>query len=573
MNSFTLRHTAFALILFFSITLYVDMDRPEIQPWDEGLYAYRARAVLEHNVWWDQTDYAIGGLYSATYPPLTVDIMAVAMKFFPPNLAVRLFSFLSAIASLLLIFLIARRFINAEMSLMCIIGLAVTLAWDRYARQGMTDVPVVMFSLLALWTVLKISESPKILYAILWGLLFALSFAAALMSKILVSFLPLLFVVLFLFQKFSLSSKIIAIGGVIFGIILALPWHLYMFAKYGANFGRAFLAPHIYTAVEANTRSLGVGYYINQLIVANPFFILAIIFLLIAIFRFRKIYRKQLDVEKKYILVLMFVWFTGLLIVFSLSLTKLPHYLVYLTVPAVLLSAFIYEKYHELFSSEKIRWLIFSFILISLFWSLNFDLRQDIKLLLSFQKATADALVFVLISAILLITPLLLKKDKLNKLLNNIMPPVAYTIIIILIIRLIMFNISNNEPYILGGKYTADVLKKSGTNSFVYLYHQHNASDSLNPQLAWYTDGWNLGKLADKSFYPVPMPKDKIGIKEIQSTDLFKKSMLVYYVPDNKNLVFSVISEVKKTRNIMFVTKNYIIFGQVIHSRKKGKFI
>jgi len=161
MNSFTLRHTAFALILFFSITLYVDMGRPEIQPWDEGLYAYRARAALEHNVWWDQTDYAIGGLYSATYPPLTIDVMAVAMKFFPPNIAVRLFPLLSAIASLLLIFLIARRFINAEMSLMCIIGLAVTLVWNRYARQGMTDVPVVMFSLLALWTVLKISESRK----------------------------------------------------------------------------------------------------------------------------------------------------------------------------------------------------------------------------------------------------------------------------------------------------------------------------------------------------------------------------------------------------------------------------
>ena len=153
------------------------------------------------------------------------------------------------------------------------------------------------------------------------------------------------------------------------------------------------------------------------------------------------------------------------------------------------------------------------------------------------------------------------------------MPRVLYFIVIILVIRLIMFNVNNKDIYILGGEHTAKVLERSGSDSFVYIYHEYNGSDSLNPQLAWYSHGWNLHERPGKYYYPVPMPKNKISMKAISSTDKFANAILVYYVPDNIELAYGVIREIKKTRNIMYLTKNYIIFGTVKRKRQKEKSV
>ncbi len=572
MDNFNLRHTAFAIILFFSIMLFFRLGEAEIQPWDEGLYAFRAKAVLEHNSWWDQTEYALGGLYSSTYPPLTVWAMAVSMQYFEPETAVRLFSAFCGSLALLLVFLVALRLVGREMSLMSIIGLAVTLVWYKYSRQGMTDVPVVTLSLLSFWALLKIGESKTVYAAVLWSLLFALAFAGALMSKILVSLLPLLFLAVFLFYKFKFINKFIALAGSFAGIALALPWHIYMIKTYGAEFYRAFAVPHIYKAVELNTQSLGTGYYLNQLIISNPFFVFSLIMLAIAIFKYKKITSLLKNKTAKYVFSVTVLWFGGLLIVFSVSLTKLPHYVVYMVVPAVLLAAFFFENLDKIFSDSRSKWFALLLLVASVFWSLSYQLRQDMKMLLTFQGVTLSSVVFIGIALLFILPLILIPKERLGVITRKILPFVSYLFVIILVVRLVLGNVFFDDMKG-GAKNVAYILERLNVSRYVYLYHEHNPSDTLNPQLRWYVGGGLRKKenLSQPLF--LNLPEKRIDLKKIKGADSYPDKLMVYYVPDDKNLAYAVIRELKKTRKIISITKNYVIFGTVKYSRQKEKSV
>ena len=61
----------------------------EVQPWDEALYCVRANACLQFGAWLDQTQYAVGGLYSSTHPPLLIWLMAGFVKLFGERKAKR----------------------------------------------------------------------------------------------------------------------------------------------------------------------------------------------------------------------------------------------------------------------------------------------------------------------------------------------------------------------------------------------------------------------------------------------------------------------------------------------------
>ena len=572
MDNSSLKYTALSIILFFSISIFLQLGKSEIQPWDEGLYAYRAKAVIEHDAIWDQTKYSIGELYSSTYPPLTVWAIATAMKFFLPATALRVFSALCDSLSLLLIFVIARRLLNEDLSLLIIIGLAVTLTWNKYSRQGMTDVPVVTFSLIAFWMVIRIIEAEKFKQAIIYGLFFALSFAAALMSKILVSLLPLLFASMLISGKYDSRKKITVAISVAVAFLLAMPWHIYMIQTYGAEFYGAFFAPHIYTAVEANTQSLGAGYYINQLIIANPFFLLAIFLFFAAVTKFKKIYSMISGSSGKFVFLVSFIWFYGLLFLFSFSTTKLPHYPVYMIVPGLILAAFMFEHYKEILQLERTQWFMFTLLVASVFWSISYGLRQEIKQVLMLSRFSFGSFLFISAIAMLLVAGIYIKKEKLAAIIPKILPQASYAFVLILVIRLVSVNIFGDDN-ISGAREIAKVLNNEKQDTLVYLYHEYNGSDSLNPQIAWYTDGWNIGQRKGKYCVNVSMPKQKISYKSIIETDRIKNSLLLYYVSNNSELAGFVIYEIAKRRRILKAKKNYIIFDKYTKPKKTGKEI
>src|SRR5579871_6889328 len=57
---------------------FIRLGIGEIQPWDESLYAIRADACLKFGAWLDQTQFAVGGLYSAWHPPFGIWLIALS---------------------------------------------------------------------------------------------------------------------------------------------------------------------------------------------------------------------------------------------------------------------------------------------------------------------------------------------------------------------------------------------------------------------------------------------------------------------------------------------------------------
>ncbi|MBI5323971.1 MAG: glycosyltransferase family 39 protein, partial [Ignavibacteriae bacterium] len=128
------------IIALMAIIVFINLGTGEIQPWDEGLYAIRAKSILHYDDFWDQTEYSSGGLYSSTYPPLTIWFMSGAMKLFGENeFSARFFSALCSIFSLIFIYLISKKVVSFKYSVLTIILTGTTIVWNKFSREGMTD--------------------------------------------------------------------------------------------------------------------------------------------------------------------------------------------------------------------------------------------------------------------------------------------------------------------------------------------------------------------------------------------------------------------------------------------------
>ena len=581
MNKFTARHTALSIIFFFSLLLFLKLDSGEIQPWDEGLYAIRAEAVNKYKAVWDQTNYSAGGLYSSTYPPLTVWIMAFNMKFMGERiLAVRIFSAICGSLSFILIYLLARRLLNNDLSLLAIISLAVTTSWNYYSRQGMTDIPLMMFILLSLWILIKLLESKKSVCLILWSVLLGVSLGSGLMTKIILSFIPFGFIILAFLNNNFRKYRLPLFFAMLVAISIALPWHIYMIKLHGAEFYKAFYAPHIYSSVENNSASIGLLYYFNQLIISNPFIILTFSFIFIIIKRALKPQYIKVDISEmkynqkpitKFLEEVLMLWFGFGFVIFSISLTKLPHYSLYLIPPALLLAGIFIRKFDSKIVSDKSKWIIFSALILSLLWSMNYDLRQGLKDLFLLKGFYFDSMFFVLLTITLLWVGWQFKSDILEKILNTFSKKVIFSILVILVVRLVINNSLFPPGNTFGGATAADLIKKYNKNKFAYMYHKHNQSDSLNPQLAWYTDNWLIGKKKGHSVINISLPKNTIDFKTLYSSDTLSNMLLIYQIPKNFALSHSIVNELSQVRPIIRFTSDYVIFGAIRYIRKSGK--
>jgi hypothetical protein len=84
-----------------------------------------------------------------------------------------------------------------------------------------------------------------------------------------------------------------------------------------------------------------------------------------------------------------------------------------------------------------------------------------------------------------------------------------------------------------GGREVAMALleRASAVKHFTYLYHQRNAGDAMNPQLAWYTAGWMNGWDAKYRYTPVHMPEKGADLNVIASVAVSGSSWVAYYHP------------------------------------------
>jgi len=435
----------------------------------------------------------------------------------------------------------------------------------------MTDVPLNFFILLSFFATLKLHVEEDKKKTLLWSSLFALSFGLALMTKIVVSFLPLLFVLLFLLKTNDLrKKKLIGIASLL-GLMIAAPWHIYMIKIHGWEFLRAFLAPHLVSAVENNESHIGWGYYINQMIISNPALVLGFCSLYFYI-RYRRKLSSSLENSEKYMFITLFSWFLVGFVIFTIAPTKVSHYSLYILFPALLLSVKFYSQRNLLIQNPRELWFLFTILLISSLWSFGWILRQDIKNIANHQFSPYTMSFLIIILALVLVG-ILVRKSELEKLANSLLPGFSQVLILLILLRLVFFNAFVPNGEIAGGMKTAYILEEVDGKSFVYLYNEHNGSDSLNPQLAWYSKGWLTGWRKGKSFRPVPVPENRINYKSLRKLDRFPGEIVVYYMPQNIYLAQAAARDILETRPLLEQTGRYLIFGMKRWDRRKGKIL
>lgn len=536
-------------------------NKPDIFAWDEGLFALRAKGILQFNNWWDQTKFSPGGLYSSTYPPLNSWMIAISIKFFGENeFSVRLFTSLCAILFLFIFYRLSLRFLSPKYAIISCILLSTTILWNTYIRQGMADIPLLTFIILSLFSIIKIDESNNKKYIIMWSLFLILAISSGLMLKIVKSFLPYLFILIFIITNKNNFKRIsVSLAGFMV-LIIPFPWYYYMIRTYGSNFYNALFPPHIFNAVESNIKASGVFYYFNQMIISNPFLIVIFIVILFVIFKFQKIRNYVINNSEYKNLIYLVFWFAVTLLIFSISVTKMPNYTLYIIPPALILSLFFIENDKILFTRKSLNFIFLS-IILSLFWYFLPNFRAGTKNL-DFNIGYIEISILMLALSAIIIYTFYSKKLEVSINKSKFKDYHFYIISSLLIYRILFFNLSDYNTSDGSGKIAGDFVTQNILYNFIYLYHHHNDADSLNPQLGWYTNGQLYGWLEKRKYTPIPLKENKFDIATIKKTDSLPFSYLIYAIANNQSLAKETVEEIAVTREILFITKDYVIFGK-----------
>jgi 4-amino-4-deoxy-L-arabinose transferase-like glycosyltransferase len=469
----------FLLLSFFVIVRFYNLGFKEIQMWDEALYAVRAKAIYYFNCWLDQTDYAEGGLYSSSHPPLYIWLTALLYKLFTINeFTSRFFSALFSSLCLVLTYLLIKKFFNRKSALISIPFLGSIYLFNFYSRQGQLDIAYIFFITLSIYFYLEFLNGGKKRYILISGV----SFGFALMTKIIVGFFAIITIFIFLFielvrknVKFKeVLSQIATLT--LTGLILSLPWHIFMLKIHAGNFINTFFKFHIIErlseGVEGNIPELGYFYILNQLVVQFPPVVLVFFDLFESLKKLKTADSKKLLLQS---------WFWTTFLITSISKTKIPTYALPSFIPAVIISSVYIVELTE----RKQNSLALSTVLISIIWSSSQNLRNGVKEFFKFHISNFSITQTALFLISLVISPFLVSIVKSRvKSLNDFILSITLFISTLVVFKTIIFT--DYERFNDGAEKVANFIDNSNYQTLFYLYTPHS-TEGMNPQLTFYS--------------------------------------------------------------------------------------
>ena len=353
------------MILMMTYQVF-QLNKYDLQPWDEALYAVRAKYIVETGNWLDQTPGAVEGLYSSVHPPLYIWLTSITVKLFGQQLIFyRIWSLIFGLLTLLVLFLF---FNDKKKGLIAVLIAGTSPFYLSYFHLGQLDTIYTFFVILGLLYQKRYFETDSFKYQVLTALVFGL----ALMSKMLVGLLlpfsiALAYIVIILKDKTKFYKLFKGFSLIlIIGLSIALPWHLYMFKQHGQDFINSMFGYHLMErmreGIESNTTSLGKLFFVNQLLIqfSVPVIFAAVIFI-----------KKLKKLDNTDILLLSF--FVVPFLIFSVSATQLRTY----TFPMILpLSLFVGG---HIFEEKKIKVFVLALIPIISLWSVSQPFRDALQ--------------------------------------------------------------------------------------------------------------------------------------------------------------------------------------------------
>jgi 4-amino-4-deoxy-L-arabinose transferase-like glycosyltransferase len=355
------------LAVLGAVLLFVGLGRNHLVPWDEAIYAKISKNMVVQNDfmvqrWWpDRVWYE--------KPPFYMWSAALGMKVLGfSNFAARLPSALFGLGTVLLVYWFGKRLFNKTAGYISAFALLTTIHFLYYSRSSMLDVTVTFFITLAiyLYYLAKFGEEKKDKYWLFSGIAVGL----AIMTKGVVGFLPYAVVGLYeLYLYFSgaqkFSRKLIISYAKFFGasVLTFLPWHLYMYFKFGNDFLANYIGYHVISRATSAIENKGKPFcwYCVVLKVSMRLWLVA----LLSAFPFSLISSIRKD-KKNTLLVL---WAVFLFLFFSAARSKLVWYIIPLYPALCLMVGHFFERFLNLIMHQvkSLNTVVFKFIFLYVF--------------------------------------------------------------------------------------------------------------------------------------------------------------------------------------------------------------
>jgi len=305
------------LILIAGAILLCNLGAGSLLSWDEAVYAQVSKEMLKSNNYIDLT---WAGNQWSDKPPLYMWMTAISYKIFGINeFAVRLFSALCGIGTVIVTYLLALKLYSRRAAIAASLVLLSTLHFIWASRVGMLDAALTFFISLSLYCFLLGAERKIFLF------LSALAFGCAFLTKGFGALLiPIILAVYMMIAgKTRLAREPALWAGLSVALVLAGAWHLMALAHYGKEFITDYVTKHLISrvgqAVEGHTGTIFTYFKVisNK---GRPWGIVSFFVIPFALWEF---FKKRSMPERW----LPLIWFFTTLIVFSAVKTKLNWYI------------------------------------------------------------------------------------------------------------------------------------------------------------------------------------------------------------------------------------------------------
>lgn len=234
-----------ALAVAALLLLFVRLGGPTLADWDESVYAQIAKEMVQSGDWLT-TRWA--DLLFFDKPPLSFWFEGALFQLFGiSEFAARAPSALAGVGLVIVTFLLARRAYGTPAALIASVILLVSHGFLFYARYATLDITLSLFSMLAVYGFVRAREGSQA-----WWLLSGATLGLAVMTKSAAAWLPIAAIAIGLILDGEARRRIrppALVGALVAFLIVAAPWHLYMYATYGEPFVRGYFGQIIVARV------------------------------------------------------------------------------------------------------------------------------------------------------------------------------------------------------------------------------------------------------------------------------------------------------------------------------------
>ena len=330
------------LFLGIWIAVFLNIGAPPLFDWDEGAFSEATREMLASSNWFSVT---LNGEPRYDKPILIYWLQALsASSLNVSEISLRLPSAIAATLWIIVIYIFGRTFFARSSAFnaawMAISSIGVCLI----GRAATADATLNLLITMCMYASLRYIRDKNIKWLYIAYVFTALGFLTKGPIAVIIPFSTTLIYFISVKDWRAWVQSITNLYGLLIFSVIALPWYVFMYATRGWEFIDGFFLVHNINRFQGPMEGHGgslIYYAPVLLIVVFPFMLLPIKVLLSS-----RIY--WADPITRFLL----IWFVFVLIFFSLSGTKLPHYILYGLPGMLLLMA------RELESFTRYRWIL-----------------------------------------------------------------------------------------------------------------------------------------------------------------------------------------------------------------------